>query len=538
MANIVVSALSTFNNKGLKKGKKEISAFEKQVKTFGRTFAAAFSVTALTRFSREAVKAFAADEKAAKSLEIQLRNTGYQFSAPGVELYIDNLQRATGVLDDELRPAFQQLLTVTGSITKSQDALNTAMDVSAATGRSLTQVTTALSRAYAGNTTGLSRLGAGLDKNLLKAGNMDEIMAELNNKFSGQAAARLDTYAGKMDLLTVATANAQEIIGKGLLDALSQLGNDKSIVSVTNNMEDFATATSEVLVGLGKVVGKLKEITNIPGIDGSFLRNVPGIGAVLRATEALRGAGRQQTDRGGLERTAGRVNAQQRKQEERAIKNSIALRKTENDLLKKKTAVDQLKDKFDLERIGLTAALNAATDEETKLRLRSQLAILDNNEALAKKLLAEMDAAQGLKRFTDELIASTDKFSTMVNRLVSEFMTMGLGLQEASALAHMSARYEAAYQAFSGGSSRQVPGLPESYFQNLGTKLEGNANYAGMSASEITMERLRESGNRMPSVNVTVDTSQSGDKFSQLIAEMIQVAGRSGYNTSAAGQLP
>jgi hypothetical protein len=149
-----------------------------------------------------------------------------------------------------------------------------------------------------------------------------------------------------------------------------------------------------------------------------------------------------------------------------------------------------------------------------------------------------MDAAQGLKRFTDELIASTDKFSTMVNRLVSEFMTMGLGLQEASALAHMSARYEAAYQAFSGGSSRQVSGLPESYFQNLGTKLEGNANYAGMSASDITMERLRESGNRMPSVNVTVDASQSGDKFSQLIAEMIQVAGRSGYNTSAAGQLP
>ncbi len=26
-----------------------------------------------------------ADEKAAKSLEVQLRNTGYQFSAPGVE---------------------------------------------------------------------------------------------------------------------------------------------------------------------------------------------------------------------------------------------------------------------------------------------------------------------------------------------------------------------------------------------------------------------------------------------------------------------
>ena len=539
MANLIVSAVSTFDNKGLKKGKKEISTFEKQVKNFAKVFATAFSVRALTNYSKKAVQAFMADEKAAKSLEQQLKNTGYQFSSPAVELYISNLQKTTGVLDDELRPAFQQLLTVTGSITMSQDALNTAMNVSAATGRSLSQVTTALSRAYAGNTTGLSRLGAGLDKALLKSGDMDKIMAKLNEKFAGQSAARLGTYAGKMDLLAAAAANSQEIIGKGLLDALTALGDDNSIENITTGMENFATAISEVVVGLGQVGSKLKDLTNVPGVGNIFdVRNIPVIGAYIGGLRQIGRGAMPQQDRGGQERTAGRINAQQRKLEAQAIKNTVTLRKAEIDQLKKKSAVDQLKDKFDLERIGLTAALNQATDEETKLRLRSQLAILDNNEALAKKLLAEMDAAQGLKRFTDELIASTDKFSTMVNRLVSEFMTMGLGLQEASALAHMSARYEAAYQAFSGGSSRQVSGLPESYFQNLGTKLEGNANYAGMSASDITMERLRESGNRMPSVNVTVDASQSGDKFSQLIAEMIQVAGRSGYNTSAAGQLP
>jgi hypothetical protein len=79
-------------------------------------------------------------------------------------------------------------------------------------------------------------------------------------------------------------------------------------------------------------------------------------------------------------------------QEKKKIKEAIALRTQENSQLKAKTAVDKLKDQFDLERIGLTAALNAATDEETKLRLRSQLAILDNNEALAKKYLAELSA--------------------------------------------------------------------------------------------------------------------------------------------------
>jgi hypothetical protein len=531
MANIVVSALSTFNNKGLKKGKKEISAFEKQVKNFGRTFAAAFSVTALTRFSREAVKAFAADEKAAKALEIQLRNTGYQFSAPGVELYINNLQRATGVLDDELRPAFQQLLTVTGSITKSQDALNTAMDVSAATGRSLTQVTTALSRAYAGNTTGLSRLGAGLDKALLKTGDMDAIMAELNNKFSGQAAARLDTYAGKLSLISVAAANSREIIGKGLLDALSALGKDNSIESVTNSMEDFATATSEVLVGLGKVAAKLKEITNVPGIDGSFLRNVPGIGAVLRATEALRGAGRQETDRGGQERTASRINAQQKRQETQAIKNAVTLRKAEIDQLKKKSAVDQLKDKFDLERIGLTVALNEATDKETKLRIQAQLAILDNNEALAKKYLAEMNAVKA----TEEMIAA---LRTFVRATLDSIEPQMNALRMLIGLNEQNLQNKKTFISPTSPSAPAIPALPASYFENLGTKLEGNPNYAGMSAAEISMERLRESGNRPVNLVLTVDTANSGDRFSQLIAESIQLATRSGYGTTPAGSLP
>jgi hypothetical protein len=43
------------------------------------------------------------------------------------------------------------------------------------------------------------------------------------------------------------------------------------------------------------------------------------------------------------------------------------------------------------------AALNAATDEETKLRLRSQIAILDNNSALAAKYNAELGATAALK---------------------------------------------------------------------------------------------------------------------------------------------
>ena len=524
MPTLVVSALSTFDNKGLKKAKKEVSAFDKQIKSFAKVFATAFSVTALSKYSKAAVNAFMADEKAAKSLEQQLKNTGYQFSAPGVELYIANLQKSTGVLDDELRPAFQRLLTVTGSITKSQDALSTALNVSAATGRSLGEVTTALSRGFAGNTTGLSRLGAGLSKTLLKTGDMNKIMEELNTKFAGQAAARLDTYAGKMDLLKVASANASETIGKSLLDALAALGDDNSIEGLSKNMEDFGTATAEVITGLGIVTERLKKLTTIPGIGNIFdVKNIPVLGGYIGGLQQLGRNAMPQQDRGGQERTAGRINAQQKKLESQVIKNAVSLRKQENTLLKAKTAVDQLRDKFDIERIGLMAALNAATDEETKLRIKAQIAILDNNEALAKKILAEMAAADAAKKFAENFNFALEAVKSMTAKINAFILSMG------GKLPTLTNDIIEPTQTF-------AP-LTADYFQELATQLVGSSAYAGMNVAQIATERARESGNRSLDVNVRID-SPAGDRFAQLVAESIQVAGRSGYSTTGAGQLP
>ena len=539
MPTLVVSALSTFDNKGLKKAKKEVSAFDKQIKSFAKVFATAFSVTALSKYSKAAVKAFMADEKAAKSLEQQLKNTGYQFSAPGVELYIANLQKSTGVLDDELRPAFQRLLTVTGSITKSQDALSTALNVSAATGRSLGEVTTALSRGFAGNTTGLSRLGAGLSKTLLKTGDMNKIMEELNTKFAGQAAARLNTYAGKMDLLKVASANASETIGKSLLDALAALGDDNSIEGLSKNMEDFGTATAEVITGLGIVAEKLKKLTTIPGIGSIFdVKNIPVLGGYIGGLQQLGRNAMPQQDRGGQERTAGRVNAQQVKIEDKLNKAKALELST---LLKKNAIenknVEELRKKFDLERIGLTAALNAATDDETKLRLKALLAILDNNDALAKKILAEMEAANAAKKLAESLNVAgnmtIDYFTKLSQSLVGTMAYLNMSMQQI-----LDERLrESGNRSLGGGMNPGFTPLTASYFQNLGTQLQGSSAYAGMSAGQISLERARESGNRSLDVNLTVN-APSGDAFAQIVAQSIQVAGRSGFSTTPNGGLP
>ena len=231
-------------------------------------------------------------------------------------------------------------------------------------------------------------------------------MGELNKKFAGQAAARLDTYAGKMSLLTVAAADAQETIGKGLLDALALLGKDTNINTATDLMDNFAQSTADAILGVGVLISKLKEIGNTKVGGALFdVKNIPVLGAYLAGFSELGAAQRGKTAPSNKEgRSSSRIYLQQLRLETKISKDLSNAKKTELATLKAKTEVEKLKDKFDLERIGLTLALNQATDAETKLRLQAQLAILDNNEALAKKINAEMDGAEKAKLLADALV--------------------------------------------------------------------------------------------------------------------------------------
>jgi len=498
---LVVSALSTFDNKGLKKGKKEVSAFEKQIKGFGKTFAAVFSATALLNYSKNAVKAFAADEKAAKALELQLKNTGFAFSAPSVEYFIANLQKTTGVLDDQLRPAFQQLLTVTGSITKSQEALGVALNISAATGKSLTEVSAALTRGFSGNTAGLSKLGAGISKATLKAGDMDAILAELNEKFAGQSAARLTTYAGKMDLLKVASENVKEEIGKGIVDALDVLSKDTSIQDTAIKMENLGKTIADVLTGVGVLIAELQKIPGVKQVQG-FLFDISVFGALARLGKMEQKPAELPFNQ---QRSAGRISAQVFRTEVRQQKELDKLRALEIAKLKAKTEVDKLKDKFDLERIGLNAALNAATDEETKLRIRAQLAILDNNQALAKKYNAELEGVVAVNKLALAANTAATFLDVLANRPNPLFTSTG----------EMTARGRNQIAPFEGSTTYTVP--------------QGVTNQAptaaGAAASTPTQATL------------TLDPSASSDKLIQAIAETVRVNLKYGNKLIPAGTI-
>jgi hypothetical protein len=302
---------------------------------------------------------------------------------------------------------------------------------------------------------------------------MNKIMAELNKKFSGQSAARLDTYAGKMGLLTVAVEDAREIIGKGLLDALSLLGKDTSISSATKLMDDFATSTADAVVGIAVLVKELKKLgdTKVGGVLFD-VKNIPVLGAYLAGFSEIGAAQRAQTAPSNREgRSASRIYLDQLRKESKALQAATTLRKQENTQLKAKTEVDKLSEKFDVERIGLMKALGEATDAETKLRIQSKLAILDNNEALAKKYNAELLAKSAADLLADSannaanaLNTLPSKYDAIFTSLVNTFKTMGLDQGSAAGLAGASARLQAQADAFLAQMSQYaVPGgMPSS----------------------------------------------------------------------------
>jgi hypothetical protein len=379
---------------------------------------------------------------------------------------------------------------------------------------------------------------------------MDKIMEELNAKFAGQATARLGTYAGKMSLISVASADATEIIGKGLIDALTALGDDNSIDTLTNSMTDLATGIADVTRGIGELAAGIKTVANLPGLKQllKFSYEMSAVGLLQRlgrmsAPAAVLPANQQ--------RSAGRIDAKRFQTEDKLAKAKAA----ELALLLKKNAienknVEELRKKFDLERIGLTTALNQATDEETKLRLKAQLAILDNNDALAKKLLAELEAAEALKKLAEQAKLagmSLEEFALFkvktLNTKIDDYlqntaleMVRALNAQIAAFIASMGGVAKTPSTTTLPSLPARAP-LPAAYFQDLATQLVGTASYSGMNVSQIATERARESGNRSVDVNVRIDTP-SGDKFAQLVAESIQVAGRSGYSTAPNGGLP
>lgn len=211
--------------KKLGEADKAVENNSNKISEFGKKAAAAFAVAAAaavaygTKLAIDGVKAAIEDEQAQLRLANALREatgaTDAQIKA--TEDMILQTSLATGVADNELRPAMQRLAVSTKSTEEAQKLLSLALDVSKGSGKDLETVANALAKAHDGQETALGRLGVGLSAAELKTMSFTDIQKRLSDLYGGAASENAETFQGKIDRLKVGFDEAKESLGMALL---------------------------------------------------------------------------------------------------------------------------------------------------------------------------------------------------------------------------------------------------------------------------------------------------------------------------------
>lgn len=282
----------------LKKAAKAFEKFDKQTSLWAKHSKKAYAAvsTAASYYAqkvlRESIKNALDDEKSQRVLALTLSNVAGATDAAvtATEQQIAAMQSAYGVTDDLLRPALARLARSSGSASQAAYDLNLALDISAATGKSLEAVTGALGKALDGNYASLQRLGLGIDSSILKTKDQNKIFGQLRTTFRNFAANEAATTEGKFRRIGVAADEAKEIIGVALIDSINNMvATQGGVEGLTNAFNDLAYAIADTLRGLGQFSNQVGEITKRFNID--LVQAIPVLGGWLKGFQAV---GKQQ----------------------------------------------------------------------------------------------------------------------------------------------------------------------------------------------------------------------------------------------------
>lgn len=272
----------------LSQGSKEVEGFGGKLADFGKkaglAFAAAGAAAAAYagKLLIDGVKSAIEDEKAQAKLAGTLHRVAgaSKETIAATEQWISKQGIALGVTDDELRPALDRLARATGDVGKAQKLASLAMDISASSGKSLESVSNALAKAQEGNVSSLAKLTGGFDKAELKGKTLADLMPTLTERFAGAAEQGANTFAGKVERLSIAFNEAKETVGSFVLDAITPLVTNL-VQSVIPALGQIATNIGENLQPVFKNLATFFQEFLVPAFKGwwEFLTNtiIPGI---------------------------------------------------------------------------------------------------------------------------------------------------------------------------------------------------------------------------------------------------------------------
>lgn len=386
---ITYDIVTEYKGKGTKDAEKSLLNLEGTAKKLAKTLGKTFAAYQILKFGKAAATAFAQDEASAASLANTMKNLNAQLSIPAAESAIAQLQQMTAVTDDELRPAFAQLFRILGSVTEASSKLGLATEIARGTGTDLATVVDAITKAYAGNTKGLLALNTGLTKAEINSGDMQMIMEKLNSMFAGSNAAYLDTYAGKMQALSVTASDAMEKIGAGIFDALGILAGSTDIEVIQQKVTNFANSMVTFITTIAKFIkatydGTIKPLLGALSKVYDFLQKI----GVIKKDMGQASWGNLYGDPASIaaaaadKKLAAQRLAQEKKLQAEQKKAAAAKLKAERDAQTLKKAGTM----FDIDKIQIIAALQGKISDEEKLRLQLQFALLVGNADEADRL--------------------------------------------------------------------------------------------------------------------------------------------------------
>jgi hypothetical protein len=403
--SVLISLAAEFvGKKAFKEADSATTMMTKNVKKLAGALGLAFSTRAVVAYGKASVKAFAQDEAAANRLSRAVENLGIGFANPAIADYIGKLEKSAAIADDILRPAFQGLLTTTGSLVQSQKLLNDAITISRASGIDLATVSEDLAKGYVGITRGLTKYNTGLTRAELTSKSFNEILGVILKRSAGAAEDYLGSTAYSLDTLTIATGNASEIIGGGLVDAFAAIGGGTEASDAAYAIENIASALAKVTAQTGRTIGVIPTLLqNLKKLPKEIFQGFAGaqigvniIPPVKKAEAKLTvSEKRQQELLAKLEK-----DSLKRERERLSLKNKqLVTDKAKALVAKGELALNKGEEVFDMEKIQNAAALKNQAEQLGKATNGAQMLQIANDTARlnVKKSISDLEDAMASK---------------------------------------------------------------------------------------------------------------------------------------------
>jgi hypothetical protein len=262
----------------------DVKRSEGRLKGFGKAGAAALGGLGLAAGVGAAVglkkvaDASIEAEKSQARMVTQLRAAGVSFKSHGDEIdrVIQKHSRLAGLDDEELQDAFTNIVRSTGSVDKGLRNVGLAADIARAKQMDVAKAGELVGKVAAGNTGILARYGI-----VVKEGSSaQEALAQLQQKFAGQAAAYGKTTQGALDRASVASENLQEVLGAKLAPILA-----KAATAFVNLIDKSGELAGPIRTVSGVVRNAYDRIAD--AVEGFVRRNREEIDTAIKAFQNL-----------------------------------------------------------------------------------------------------------------------------------------------------------------------------------------------------------------------------------------------------------